>query len=265
MLIVCREFQQMTAHIASLQQQVDSLFASLNSLRKQVETSSSSFPTEPPPLSVMHTPLPATFSTKSRGKHPLFRGPTSSAFNLDVARSSLKTMGITPTEDAAEEGNITQNGSPVHSPHFAPVNIFASSMHPNKDPLWFLPCEEAIRLCRVYEEEMGMMYPILDIEKLIRQVKAMYVFIEAATRTGLAQPGMPGADALQDDSTHIIKMVLATALIVEGSGQSNLGQRLFNSVRQATEQSLFCPVDIKGLRVLIIVVSTPCRICQSDS
>jgi hypothetical protein len=47
--------------------------------------------------------------------------------------------------------------------------------------------DEAIRLCRVYEEEMGIMYPMLDIDKIVRQATLLFTSMESATRTGLAQ------------------------------------------------------------------------------
>jgi hypothetical protein len=44
-----------------------------------------------------------------------------------------------------------------------------------------------MRLCKVYEEEVGIMYPVVDITKVISQANLLYTFMEAATRTGFAQ------------------------------------------------------------------------------
>jgi hypothetical protein len=97
----------------------------------------------------------------------------------------------------------------------------------------------------------------LDIEKTIRHASALYSFITAATRTGLTRVDHPGADSLGDDDTNILKMVLATALMTEGSGQSSLGSRLFDSVRRLIESRFWCPqVDKKGLILLVLIVRT---------
>lgn len=114
--------------------------------------------------------------------------------------------------------------------------------------------DEAVRLCRVYEEEMGIMYPMLDIDKIIRHAIMLFAFIESAARTGLVQRNFPGPDNLDDDDTRLLKMVLAAALIVEGSGQSDLGRRLFETIREYAESSLWGPVNINQLRLLVLVV-----------
>lgn len=161
-------------------------------------------------------------------------------------------MGITRPEDGVDEGIVTQEGSPIGSPHQAPTAAMLA--HPLKDPLWVLDKDEAIRLCGVYEEEMGIMYPILDIDKMIRKVITLFTLIESATRTGLGQRGFPRSETLDDDDTKLLKMVLATALTVEGSGQSELGRRLFESVRQTAESSLWGAVNFNQLKLLVIVV-----------
>lgn len=137
------------------------------------------------------------------------------------------------------------------------------AIHPSKDPIWSIKRDEALRLCRVYEEEIGIMYPLVDIGKVTDQVNLLYTFVEAAMRTGFAQRGLPGSDGLQDDQTNLLKMILATTLIVEGSGQSDLGQRLYLSIKPIIESKLWEPLDIKtiqlyGMVVSIIMFSIPC-------
>ncbi|KAI9874661.1 MAG: hypothetical protein M1830_009433 [Pleopsidium flavum] len=244
----------MNAHICSLQEQVSTLFSNLNALHSSQDyilpsIDSSLYPRHESRSQSVSQPSfhDPKSPSRTRGKQPRFQGPTSSAFNFDVAKSSLQTMGITRPEDSVDEGVVAQNATP---PPPAPAVV-----HPSKDPLWVLGKDEAIRLCRVYEEEMGITYPILDIDKMVRQALLLFTFMESATRTGLAQRGLPGTDSLDDDETKLLKMVLATALIVEGSGQSELGQRLFESVRQTAESSLWGPVNIDELKLLVVVTS----------
>jgi hypothetical protein len=112
-----------------------------------------------------------------------------------------------------------------------------------------------MRLCRVYEDEMGLMYPVLDINKIIAYTQKLYRFMEAAHRQGLMQQGLPGADAIDDEDTNILKMVIACALTVEGSGKSDLGRRMFEYVHPAIDNLLLGNVGIKGIRLLILTVS----------
>ncbi|KAH8428857.1 transcription factor domain-containing protein [Aspergillus melleus] len=243
------EFRSMKDQITALQDQVNSLFTSLNDLRSQRSSLGSpglenfSRDGSQSVFTPMQVGLP-----KPRIRHPRFQGPTSSAFNFDVARSSLQNMGIAPAEEVITDDLTTAHATPAGSPpRVAPL---VPSIHPTKDPIWAINRADALRLCRIYEEEIGIMYPLVEIDKVTRQVNLLYTFMEAATRTGFAQRGLPGSDGLQDDNTNILKMIIATTLIVEGGGQSDLGQRLYLSVKPVIEAKLWEPLNIKSIQLL---------------
>jgi hypothetical protein len=99
-------------------------------------------------------------------KHNSFRGPTSSAFSLDVAKNTLHNMGY----QGLAEDSTTQDPTPVGSPPGgiqAPSGMVNANGNPVRDPIWALSKDEMVRLCRVYEEEMGIMYPVVNIEEVI--------------------------------------------------------------------------------------------------
>jgi hypothetical protein len=173
-------------------------------------------------------------------------------------------MGITAPE--LQDEGVFNNGetTPRGSPQQLRAPTAPMGMHPNRDPLWKIGRDEAIRLCRVYEEEMGIMYPIIDIEKTIGQTNMLFSFTESAAKTGLMNPYMPGPDRLANNDVNILKMVLATALIVQGEGQSNLGKELYESCREAFEGRLSSPVEVKGLILLVLVVCGMCSIVVMD-
>jgi len=247
------EFRQMNAQLASLQQQVDNLYANLNSLRASnggdsmaysasSERSMSIGQTVLPPISPMSRYRPAP-------KHPSFRGPTSSAFSLDVAKNTLHNMGY---QGLSDEGVITHDATPVPSP---PTSLQQPPNASGRDPLWALSKEEMIRLCRVYEEEMGLMYPVVDIESVITHGKNLYEFIDSALRSGLANAHSP--QGIHDLQSCILKMVVACATVTEGGGQSEIGYRLFESVRDAADRTLHSGgIQVKSLPFLVLVVSS---------
>ena len=250
MLILDREFQDMRMHIASLQQQVDTLFANLNSLRQHPNTSSSSHETTYPTSENQVLPAsgePSSISSPHRQRRgiPRFHGPTSSAYGFDVANSTLQTMGITHGSAIDETGMLDDRTATA-----SPLGLV--SPHTSKDPLWSISRKEAVRLCRVYEEEIGIMYPIFDIEALIAHVNRLWTFLEAALRSGIGN--MPGADTIDDDETNLLKMILAAALIVEGNGQSDLGLKIFDSLKPALTAKFWGPTDTKGLSLLCVAV-----------
>ncbi|KAF2996659.1 hypothetical protein E8E13_003755 [Curvularia kusanoi] len=251
------EFKQMTAHITSLQQQVDDLFHNLASLRTHVDTQSNNGsigtpftqqeypPMLPPPPSVRSR-------TKSFTKHPRFQGPTANAFNLGVARSSLKTMGITAAEEAEDEGVVTNGPTPRDSPPFPGQMVPAAPMHADKDPIWSISKKEALRMIHVWYEEQGAMYPFLDIDKVLRYAEMLFTFVEAAARSGLMQGAMPGADGIYDDQTNILKLILAITLLMESGGKDALSEKLFENVQKVAERSLMEPVSLHSISLLAL-------------
>lgn len=245
----------MNAQIQSLQEQVNDLYHHLQALRG----GHASAPYPP----AMHSNMgpnesPSTYRgaispSQSRGSHPQYQGPTSSAYNFDVAKSSLQTMGIAEPE-VADEGGPGEIDPALGAPHQQQVAMAPMVTDPQKDPLWQLHKDEAIRLCKVYDEEMGIMYPMLDMDKTINQTSSLFSFTESAKRTGLLREDLPGTDAMGGHDIEIIKMVLASALTVEAYGQSELGRAFYESCRGAFESRLSGPVEIKGLILLVLVV-----------
>ncbi|TAQ87163.1 hypothetical protein B7494_g4511 [Chlorociboria aeruginascens] len=250
------EFRQMNAHLASLQEQVDNLYANLNALRGGGEAMvfpaqsdrslSISQPSGVQPISPMNRYQPPS-------KHHSFRGPTSSAFSLDVAKNTLQNMGYQGLTDGADEGTTTHEPSPLASPprvQRPSINQIGIS---SRDPIWALDKNEMIRLCEVYEEEMGIMYPVTSIEQLITHGTNLYDFVDVTMRPGLGDANGPG-QGVHDIQSCILKMVLACATVVEGSGQSEIAYRLFESVREAADRNLHGEVvDIKSLPFLVLV------------
>ena len=163
-------------------------------------------------------------------------------------------MGIAEPEVQEDGGYNGVEMAPRGSPHHIKAPIASMTVHSNKDPLWKIGKEEAIRLCRVYEEEMGIMYPIIDMEKITTEANMLFTFTDATARTGLMNRAMSGPDRLADNDINILKMVLAITLIVEGEGQSELGTALYESCREAFEGRLSGPVEIQGLILLVLVV-----------
>jgi hypothetical protein len=246
----------MNASIQTLQDQVENLYANLNALRsgealplmgvgphsidRSMSTSQHSVNTGSP-----------TQRYRSQPKHR-FQGPTSSAFSLDVAKNTLHNMGYPGLSENDGDGTNTQDGTPLGSPPLRPV---PANFDTGKDPLRSISKDEAIRLCRVYEEEMGLMYPVLNIEHMIQHASNLYTFLDAGRRNGLFTD-QTKPEGIKDANSNVLKMVLANALTVEGSGQSELGNQLFESVKSAADELMRSEsVDVGGLPLLSLVVS----------
>ncbi|OJJ06164.1 hypothetical protein ASPVEDRAFT_139924 [Aspergillus versicolor CBS 583.65] len=178
-------------------------------------------------------------------KESAFQGPTTSAFSFDLAKSSLKERGI---EVERNEDDMTREPSPLPTPPSAPT---LGSCHVG-DPLWSIGKTEALRLCRVYEEEMGAMYPVVELELLLQNVDLLYGPTE-----GGPWPRAPGQaqydGGLDSDDVNILRLVFACALTAEASGPSELAMSLFDSVRDAADHYVWAPPEIKSITLLALV------------
>lgn len=168
-------------------------------------------------------------------------------------------MGITAGEEAEDEGVVTSDATPKGSPPAPSFVPTKTSMHADKDPIWSISRNEAVRLVHVWHEEMGVMYPILEIDKVLRYTEMLFTFVEAAARSGLMQGALPGADAIMDDQTSVLKLILAITLVLEGRGKDVVGEKLFENVHTVVEKTLSEPVSLHGINLLALTVSCgPC-------
>jgi hypothetical protein len=194
--------------------------------------------------------MPAQRSLRrvSTARETPFQGPTTSAFSFDLAKSSLQQRGIVERAEAGDEGDMTQEPSPLASPSVPNDQIETRQA---LDPLWALPKTEALRLCRVYEEEMGIMYPVLELPELLEQVDLLYGPSERALGL-IHQPD--GRNELDREDVHILRLVFACALTAEASGRSEQAIALFDSVREVQDNCVWGPPEIKSIMFLTLVV-----------
>lgn len=160
-------------------------------------------------------------------------------------------MGL--TDPSLTEGQVHDYDDST-SPHQRQTSNPLALSHYAKDPIWSIGKDEAVRLCRVYDEEIGIMYPMLDMDQIVMKAEKLFTFTEAATKTGLIDRSIPSADSMHGPEVDTLKMILATALILEGGGQSDLGSALFDTVKASCESKLGETPDIGGLRLLVIMV-----------
>ncbi|CZR67535.1 uncharacterized protein PAC_17434 [Phialocephala subalpina] len=183
---------------------------------------------------------------------PPFRGPTSSSFliglahfwldqkdkNIDRAQrepdlaeyeiSSFLDHEVAEVEEGDEEEYMEAH-HPVHGRRESPA-LTESGRKLSLDPLQELNSDEAIRLIRQYDDLIGTQYPFIETEVLIQQTRELYLLLQASSSTDF---GSTNALVISMDinNIHILKMVLAIALICEGTARRALGCSLFESLQ----------------------------------
>lgn len=164
-------------------------------------------------------------------------------------------MGINPGEEEDDEDLLTREETPEESPPAANAMPPKRRFHADKDPIWAISKSDALRLLHVWRDEVAAMYPILDVDKLLRYTELLFTFVEAATRSGFMQRALPGSDAMMDEQISTLKLVLATTLVIEGRGKDPLAEKLFTNVHGIVEKSLSEPASLHNINLLVLVVS----------
>ncbi|KAK2048087.1 fungal-specific transcription factor domain-containing protein [Colletotrichum somersetense] len=234
----------MTAKMTRLQEQVDALYQNMNALRSETlrlapiqdkVLSLSSGTVQASPTSSL-SPL---HRSDTQTKQASFRGPTSMAFSLDVANTTIHNMGYKGIGDDDDRG--TQLGIPEESPfRMAPRES-------QVDPLWDFGKDEMIRLCRLHEEEVGIMYPVMKIQSVIDHVRHLTAYMDSARKQGLTLN-------LNDEKTLQLKIVMSCALVVEEHGHSEKACKLMDSMEAVLNRKLMVEaVDFVSLPALALL------------
>lgn len=181
--------------------------------------------------SSMHRP---DLSSHAKGSAS-FRGPTSMAFSLDVANTTIANMGYRGIDDPDDQD---QQSSDVTMPiGNAPF-----------DPLLDFDKDEMVRLCRFHEDEIGIMYPVLNIHTVIAHAKNIAPFLESA------RSQQRPSEAINDDKTLQLKMVMCCALVVEQHGHSDKAIQMYNSMEAVVNRKLMADLsDVANLPLLCLL------------
>ena len=116
---------------------------------------------------------------------------------------------------------------------------------------------EAERLVIVFDDIVGLMFPLLDTTHLIQTIRKVYQG-SSGKHNLLGEPWVQeGITVLSVDKMDIsiLKMVLAVALVAEGSKENEMSLKLYKSVQDEVEMKLWSSeTDVKGLILLSLVV-----------
>ena len=248
----------MSQDLQTLQDQVNTLFASLSDIQTKVNVDDGQPP--PPSAAAVVDPSFALHGTVTSRRaselhaHPpnrAYSGPASSTFYLD------QTVPVNGNHlpSLEEEASLSQP-KPVLSSSASATDVGAHTVSVIKDPLWAMSLDEALRLCRVYAEDVAAVYPIVDVEKATSKARTMFTFLDSMRRVGLMKKESERGDSFCDNETLILKMMLALATLGEGYTDSPLGQSLFDNVRRIinSEDRIGAPATILGLQLSVLVV-----------
>ncbi|KAL5333526.1 hypothetical protein BJX70DRAFT_60676 [Aspergillus crustosus] len=171
----------------------------------------------------------------NRPGSPHYVGPTSAEF------------GIAPRQQRGDESDGDDAESATGPGPAAASDVEAMS----SDPLGSLGKEEALRLVTVYENNVGLMYPCIDLDSLRNYVNDYY---NNKGRPAVVPSGMVDQDWFFARDAEVLKILLATALLVESHGRSERAALLADSVENQFATRVHVPeVDMKELLILALL------------
>lgn len=251
----------MNESLTQLQEQMESLQQKMNALQQETlrlapinervlplpAATAQSGPSPTTSTSSLHKPEMLSFRSPTQ-----FRGPTSASSHVNVARNTIHNMFRGSEGSEVDTGNIADEMA-IQSP---PASAsFQEPFRRPADPIWDFDDEEMIRLCRIHEEEVGIMYPVVSIEDVISHAKVLANMREAAKKTGLATPhfGAQG-EGFNNIKTLELKIIMCCALVVQEHGNSPKANRLWDSIQPIADKMLMSdPTDVTNLPFLALV------------
>ncbi|KAL0937397.1 fungal specific transcription factor domain-containing protein [Colletotrichum truncatum] len=173
-------------------------------------------------------------------------------FNINLARSHLRAQGIAMIDQDKQGATSSAERTRPPSPSLSnqlPLELDIGSV----DPLWLIDEKEAIRLCNIYEVEIGIQYPFLDMPQLIDKVRSLYRAMSRGSQNGFAFTSMPGPTVIDPQDLDLVKLIISVASVVEAGGSSQLGRKLFLGVRKSSHDKLWEPAGIKNTMIFVLL------------
>ncbi|KAJ5593922.1 uncharacterized protein N7459_000130 [Penicillium hispanicum] len=180
-------------------------------------------------------------------KSPSYVGPTSAEFGLGRQGRSVLPEHENDNPDDDEDLNLST--AAPSSPGSEAADGLTSG-----DPLKDLGLEETLRLVQVYEDTVGIMYPCVDLASLRTYVVEHYDSHHSTDQTSKSTSGTSDQDWFHARDIQLLKILIATALLVESHGRSERAAQLADSVEDRFASRLkVAQVDMKEILILTLL------------
>ncbi|QUC23744.1 uncharacterized protein UV8b_07985 [Ustilaginoidea virens] len=240
------EFRTLASQLARLREEVDGLSQAVKTMQSADPGRLAPLATDRAPssggllLSLEPSPAP-TYAPPAPLARPgpgPFRGSTSLAFSLDVANNTIANMGYSEMEESDDQD--PQGGSDT-----APRTMLG----PGFDPLLGFDKDEMVRLCELYEDELGIMYPVVNIHTVIAHARSIAPFLDSIRNHERPPEGLNN-----DNKTLQLKMVMCSAQVVESHGHSERAVELYESMETVVNRKLMSDAsEVANLPLLCLL------------
>jgi hypothetical protein len=155
---------------------------------------------------------------------------------------------------ANNDPTSTEPESAVNTPHLSP-KLQARQISLLEQTLTQLGNDEALRLIGIYSEELFPKDPFLDSSQTTSHLKLLQSKIRLRGGSVFGLPSDIGHSLFDNRDSDILVMVLASALTIEGLGQSTLADKLVDPVEASrSRRSRAMQVNIKEILIMTMMV-----------
>ena len=233
-----KKFRTVDQQIQSLRREMQAMSARMRELE-----SASAMPSASHNASVSSSSVSTGLQRlMNRPGSPDYVGPTSAEFGITPRQRPVATAD----ESDVEESDSTSATSPA---------VMSDVEAMSNDPLGCLGKEEALRLVTVYENNVGVMYPCIDLDSVRSYVHDYY---KDGKGPGPTPPVITDQEWFFARDVEVLKILLATALLAESHGRSERAAFLADSVEDRFATRVKIPeVDMKELLILTLLVCSP--------
>ncbi|UPK97450.1 hypothetical protein LCI18_008385 [Fusarium solani-melongenae] len=200
-----------------------------------------------------------TAKQQSRGSAQHFYGPTSPDYSLNVAQLKLRRNSFpgaplqqrqfqlaTIDEDASDEDEVADTPSPAMPPRVLDCEALGRLLQFRS----FLDLQEAIRFLHVYQEVVGDLHPLIDLNEVISLARCCYTDPESVVWNVSARK----SGAASDENLVILNLALAIALRADSNPESSSFEILIrNCFQDAVNAKLgTAPHSIRHVTIILL-------------
>ncbi|EGX93076.1 fungal specific transcription factor, putative [Cordyceps militaris CM01] len=238
------EYKLVTSHLTALQDEVGALKQAMQAMQAMQGT-------QPTPgdrshmapssidrsimASGMIAPSPAQSSVSGQ-QTSTGQARTPGAFRGSTSTSHM--IGIAQTNTGIAYPDLQDSTNQIEPP--------LQSQASRTDPILEYSHDEMLRLCQVHDDEIGIMYPVLNMGTVTEHARYIAAQFDTLRHQSSSQ-------IFTDDKTLELKMVMCCALVVEESGPSIRAQKLFDSMEPVLNRRLLAEEAYIGTLPLLCI------------
>ncbi|KAL7952824.1 hypothetical protein V8C34DRAFT_322394 [Trichoderma compactum] len=198
-------------------------------------------------------------SEQDSAKHssPRYWGATSSDYTLNVVRFCIRPVESQLVASCRHRKIACYSPTPApHSPSDNYEGMTELSESRQRTRACFcsdctrclrkLGKARALQLIDVYQEVVGHLHPVVDIEQQKSQLDTIYAVLESAKEARSTYP------EIEQDSLDITKIVLSIALLAQTTGRSDTASALYNSVQNRIQDAM--TTDTKNIQSVVLTL-----------